>query len=99
MGVQIGNPDLSQPDNKMSRYAEEQRKKLLPQNAFSLETSVYSSVHPDANSTGDEIGRGTGKELDVYNENIGTRTDLIARKEDLMINKYSSQNPYYTPTT
>jgi hypothetical protein len=99
MGVQVGNPDLSQPDNLMSRIGDEQRRKLLPQNAFSVETSVYSSVHPDANSTGDEIGRGTGKELDVYNSNIGTRADLIARKEDLMINKYSSENPYYTPTT
>jgi hypothetical protein len=97
MGVQTGNPDFSQPDNRLSRIASEQRRTLLPQNAFSVEGDKYSSVHPDANSTGDDIGRGTGKELDVYNENIGTRTDLISRKEDLMVNKYSSQNPYYNP--
>lgn len=29
MGVQTGNPDLSQPDNTMSRIAEEQRKKTI----------------------------------------------------------------------
>ena len=27
----------------------------------------YSSVHPDADADGDEIGRGTGTFLDVYN--------------------------------
>jgi hypothetical protein len=97
MGIQTGNPDLSQPDNQMSRIADEQRKKLLPQNAFSVDGDLYSSVHPDALSDGDAIGRGTGKELDVYNTTIGTRDDLIARKEDLMVNKYSSDKPYYNP--
>lgn len=97
MGVQTGNPDFSQPDNEMSRYAEEQRKKLLPQNAFAVDGDKYSATHPDAVSDGDDIGRGTGNFLDIYSKNIGTRTDVQARKDDLIINKYSSNKPYYNP--
>jgi hypothetical protein len=97
MGVQTGNPDFSQPDNQLSKIADEQRKKLLPQNAFSIQGDKYSATHPDALSDGDDIGRGTGGFLDIYGQNIGTRIDVISRKDDIIINKYSQNNPYYNP--
>jgi hypothetical protein len=40
------------------------------------------------------MGRGTG-DLDVNNQNAGTSTDIFERKNDLKINKYSTNNPYY----
>ena len=87
--------DFSQPANELSRIAEEQRKKLFPRNDFNP-ADQYSSVHPDAIADGDNIGRGTGGESDVYNQNAGTSLDRTERKDDLKVNKFSQNNPYYT---
>jgi hypothetical protein len=95
MSVQSDKMDFSQPDNQLSKIAEEQRKKLFPRNDFNP-ADQYSSVHPDAIADGDKIGRGTGGELDVYNQAAGTSTDIAERKDDLKINKFSPNNPYYT---
>lgn len=94
MGVQSDKLDFSQPDNQMSKIAEEQRKKLFARNDFKT-TDQYSSVHPDALATGDGIGRGTGGDLDIYNQKVGTSTDIMERKDDLKVNKFSANNPYY----
>jgi hypothetical protein len=95
MPVQSDKMDFSQPENELSMIAEQQRAKLFPKNDFSPESDSYSSVHPDALATGDNKGRGNGIELDVYSENIGTSSDINARKEELKVNKYSQNNPYY----
>jgi hypothetical protein len=95
MAVQSDKMDFSQPDNQLSKIAEEQRKKLFPRNDFNP-ADQYSTVHPDAIANGDKIGRGTGGELDVYNQAAGTSTDIAERKDDLKINKFSPNNPYYT---
>ncbi len=95
MAVQSDKMDFSQPDNQLSKIAEEQRKKLFPRNDFNP-ADQYSSVHPDAIADGDKIGRGTGGELDVYNQAAGTSTDIAERKDDLKINTFSPNNPYYT---
>lgn len=95
MPVQSDKMDFSQPENELSKIAEQQRAKLFPKNDFSPESDSYSSVHPDALATGDNKGRGNGIELDVYSENIGTSSDINARKEELKVNKYSQNNPYY----
>jgi len=95
MAVQSDKMDFSQPDNQLSKIAEEQRKKLFPRNDFNP-ADQYSSVHPDAIADGDKIGRGTGGELDVYIQAAGTSTDIAERKDDLKINKFSPNNPYYT---
>ena len=97
MAVQSDKIDLSQPDNEMSRIAEEQRKKLFPRNDFKP-TNQYSATHPDALADGDKIGRGTGGDLDIYNTNAGTSTDKKERIDDIKVNKYTSNNPYYTVT-
>ena len=97
MAVQSDKMDFSQPDNQLSKIAEEQRKKLFPRNDFKP-TDPYSSVHPDALANGDKIGRGTGGELDVYNQAAGTSTDIAERKEDLKINKFLSLIHISEPT-
>lgn len=95
MAIQSDKLDFSQPENELSKIAEQQRAKLFPRNDFSPESDNYSAVHPDAIANGDTIGRGNGIELDVYSENIGTSTDVNLRKEELKVNKYSQNNPYY----
>jgi hypothetical protein len=95
MAVQSDKMDFSQPTNELSRIAEEQRKKLFPRNDFNP-ADQYSSVHPDAIADCDKIGRGTGGELDIYNQNAGTSSDRTERKDDLKVNKFSQNNPYYT---
>jgi hypothetical protein len=94
MATQSDKLDFSQPNNTLSQIAEEQRRKLFARNDFK-ETDQYSTVHPDAIANGDKIGRGTGGDLDVYNNNAGTSTDIFERKDDLKINKFSPNNPYY----
>ena len=95
MATQSDKLDFSQPDNRLSQIADEQRRKLFARNDFK-ENNQYSSVHPDALADGDKLGRGTGIELDIYNNNIGTAQDVVERKNDLKINKFSPNNPYYT---
>ena len=94
MATQSDKLDFSQPNNALSQIAEEQRRKLFARNDFK-ETDQYSTVHPDAIANGDKIGRGTGGDLDVYNNNAGTSTDIFERKDDLKVNKFSPNNPYY----
>jgi hypothetical protein len=88
--------NLAQPNNTLSKIADMERQKLLPKNDYAT-TNQYSSVNPEALADGDEIGRGTGTFLDRYNENIGTRTDIIERKSQIVINEYKFKNPYTTP--
>jgi len=97
MATQSDKLDFSQPENRLSQIADEQRRKLFARNDFK-ENNQYSSVHPDALANGDKLGRGTGVELDIYSSNIGTASDVIERKNDLKVNKFSPNNPYYTVT-
>ena len=94
MAEQVDKMDFYQPNNNLSAIAEAERGKLFPKNDFSPKSEKYSSVHPDANADGDEIGRGTGAFLDVFNEAAGTSTDIFERKDDIKINKYNSSKPY-----
>jgi hypothetical protein len=94
MPVQSDKIDFSQPDNEMSRIAEEQRKRLFPRNDFKP-TDQYSAVHPDALADGDANGKGTGGDLDIYNQKAGSSVDRSERIDDLKINKFSPNNPYY----
>lgn len=94
MAKQNDKIDLSQPDNQLSKIAEEQRKRLFARNDFK-ETNQYSTVNPDAIADGDVNGKGTGGYLDVYNNNAGSSVDRAERKDDLKVNKFSPNNPYY----
>jgi hypothetical protein len=94
--AQVEPLNFAQPDNELSRIAEAERKKLFPKNDYAT-NNQYSSVNPNALSDGDEKGRGTGNFLDVYNQNIGTRTDIVERKNEIKVNEYQVNKPYTTP--
>ena len=97
MATQNDKLDFSQPENTLSAIAEQERGKLFPRNDYSPESQQYSSGHSNATADGDEAGRGTGKFLDIYNQSAGTKTDITERKEDIKINKYNADKPYYVP--
>jgi hypothetical protein len=86
--------DFSQPANRLSKIAEQQRAILFPRNDFVQFKNEYNATNPDALADGDEMGRGTGVFLDVYNEKAGTSIDVTERKLEVKINKFSPSNPY-----
>ena len=94
MATQNDKLDFAQPANSLSEFAEAERAKLFPRNDYSPKSDLYSAQHPDAMADGDKIGRGTSQFLDVYNQKVGTSTDILARTENLKIDKFSSDNPY-----
>ena len=86
--------DLAQTEkNSLSEIAEQERKKLFPKNNYNT-SNMYSSVNPDALASGDEQGKGTGGDLDVYNTSAGNIVDNIERKNEIKINKFNSSKTY-----
>jgi hypothetical protein len=89
------NVDLSQNEpNQLTAYADQERSKLLPKNDYKATANEYSTTNPDAIADGDSKGRGTGAFLDVYNNNVGTREDVLERKTELRVNKYNQNRTY-----
>jgi hypothetical protein len=87
--------DLSQNiDNDLTKIAEEQRAKLLPKNEYKDDAFEYSSTNPNALADGDSKGRGNGVFLDTLSPNIGTKEDIVERKNGFKINKWKKTNPY-----
>ena len=75
--------DLSQTENNaLSQYAEQERAKLFPKNDYNI-NNLYSRTNPDALATGDEQGKGTGGDLDIFNESAGSATDVFERKIEI----------------
>jgi hypothetical protein len=95
--AQLEPIDLTQnEDNALTIIGNQQRKILFPKNDFNLKNE-YSAVNPDALSTsagGDGKGKGTGGDLDIYNTGAGDNTDIIERKKETVINKYSLTKNY-----
>ena len=86
--------DLTQNEkNSLSAIAELERKKLFPRNDYNTANS-YSSTNANALATGDELGKGTGGDLDVYNNNAGAIQDIIERKKEIVINKFNQDKTY-----
>lgn len=90
--------NFEQPKNRLSDIADGERKKLIPKNDYIKTGNEYSSVNPDALADGDAKGRGTGGDLDVYNETAGTLIDIVERKNEIKLNFYKSNSPYTTPS-
>ena len=90
--------DFAQPDNKLSQIAAAQRALLFPKNDYKDTANEYSAVNPDALATGDSQGKGTGGDLDTYNEGAGAIQDILERKSEIVINQYKSNSPYTTPS-
>jgi len=86
--------DFSQPVNRLTAIADNERKKNLVKNDYKQQGNEYSSTNPDAMGDGDALGRGTGSFLDVYNGLAGTSVDISERKNEIKINKYQPNKPY-----
>ncbi len=87
--------DLSQDvANQLTAVADRERSKLLPKNEYIATADEYSATNPNAIADGDSKGRGTGVFLDVYNQAVGTREDVLERRMELRVNTYSSSNTY-----
>ena len=94
MATQI-NVDLSQNvPNTLTAVADQERAKLIPKNDYNKVGNEYSVVNRDALADGDDLGRGTGAFLDVYNVNAGTINDVVERKSEIKINQYNSSKTY-----
>ena len=93
----IDPTDLAQPDNKLSSIATAQRAILFPKNDYKT-TNQYSSVNPDALADGDAQGKGTGGDLDVYNQGAGAIQDILERKAGMVVNTFKPNAPYTTPS-
>jgi hypothetical protein len=89
--------NFAQPDNDLSTIADAERSKLIPKNDYK-QTNQYSSVNPDALADGDELGKGTGEFLDVYNQSAGAIQDIVERRSAIVINEYKPNTPYTTPS-
>jgi hypothetical protein len=89
--------DFSQPNNLLSKYADQERKKLIPKNDYKT-GNQYSTTNPDAMADGDKQGKGTGGFLDVYNQNAGAIQDVLERKNEVKLNSFSPNKPYTTPS-
>jgi len=90
--------NFEQPKNDLTAIAEAERAKLIPKNDYKQTAYEYSSVNPDAIADGDTQGKGTGGDLDVYNQGAGGIQDILERKAETVINEYKPTNPYTTPS-
>jgi hypothetical protein len=86
--------DISQDErNSLSQIAEAQRNILFPRNDYNI-ANEYSAVNPDALATGDDQGKGTGGDLDVFNQAAGAGFDVRERNIEVAINHYNSNTTY-----
>jgi hypothetical protein len=87
--------DLSQTEpNQLTSIADAERKKLITRNDFIKDADEYGVTNSQALADGDDMGRGTGGFLDVYNDKAGTSVDIFERKDDIKINKYNKFKTY-----
>ena len=96
--AQVEPIDLSQPKNTLSDIADIERKKLFAKDDYKRTLNEYTSTNPDALATGDSFGKGTGGDLDVYNQNAGAIQDILERKTEIVFNKYLPNKPYTKPS-
>jgi len=89
------NVDLSQTEsNQLTAIADAERKRLITRNDFIKDADEYGVTNSQALADGDDMGRGTGVFLDVYNDRAGTSVDIFERKDDIKINKFNKFNIY-----
>ena len=87
--------DLTQNEpNALTAIADAERKKLITRNDFKKNADEYGVTNSQALADGDDMGRGTGVYLDVYNNTAGTNVDIAERKNDIKFNKFNQFNTY-----
>ena len=91
-----------QPGQQLTDLSKHYREINLVKNPYPVSDSDgYSPNHPNALADGDDKGRGNGIYLDVFGDDIGTRTDIhgngevnTGRVNNLKTNLYSKDNGY-----
>lgn len=81
-------------NNQLSAIADAERKRLITRNDFKKNADEYGVTNSQALADGDDMGRGTGVYLDVYNNAAGTNVDIAERKNDIKFNKFNQFNTY-----
>ena len=90
------------PGEKLTNLSDKFRAQMLVKNTYPVSDSDgYSPNHPNAMADGDDKGRGSAIYLDVFGEDIGTKTDIMGNGEtntgrinNLKTNLYSKKNEY-----
>ena len=67
---------------------------MLPKNEYKDTGFEYSQTNPNALADGDSKGRGNGVFLDTVSPTIGTKEDVVERKNGLKINQWKATNQY-----
>ena len=92
----------SKPGEELTKSSEQFRKQMLVKNIYPASDSEgYSTTHVNALGDGDEKGKGNGKYLDVFSNEIGSKTDIMGNSEvntgrnnNLKVNLYDKNNVY-----
>ncbi len=92
----------NKPREQLTKLSEQYRNQNLVKNVYPVSDSDgYSANHPNALANGDDKGRGNSIYLDVFGNDIGTRTDIhgngeanTGRVNNLKTNTYSRDNEY-----
>jgi len=89
------------PGEGLTDSSEKFRKQMMVKNIYSAGEEGYSSNHINALGDGDDKGKGNGKYLDVFSNEIGSRTDIMGNSEvntgrnnNLKVNNYGKNNEY-----
>ena len=90
------------PGEGLTDSSEKFRKQMMVKNIYSsLDTAGYSVNHINALGDGDDKGKGNGKYLDVFSNEIGSKTDIMGNSEvntgrnnNLKVNHYGKNNEY-----
>ena len=90
------------PGEALTNMSDKFREQMLVKNTYPVSDSDgYSTNQPNALADGDDKGRGSAIYLDVFGEDIGTRTDIMGNGEantgrinNLKTNLYGKDNNY-----
>tara|TARA_Y100001938_G_scaffold144958_1_gene220645 strand:- start:473 stop:811 length:339 start_codon:yes stop_codon:yes gene_type:complete len=91
----------TKPGEGLTKSSEKYRKQMLIKNIYSEGEAGYSANHSNALADGDDKGKGNGKYLDVFSNDIGSKSDIMGtsevntgRNNNLKVNQYGKDNEY-----
>ena len=89
------------PGEGLTNSSEKYRNQMLTKNIYSEGDAGYSANHVNALGDGDNKGKGNGKYLDVFSNEIGSKADIMGtgevntgRNNNLKVNHYGKDNEY-----
>jgi hypothetical protein len=91
----------TKPGEGLTNSSEKYRNQMLTKNIYSEGDDGYSVNHVNALGDGDDKGKGNGKYLDVYSNEVGSKADIMGtsevntgRNNNLKVNHYGKNNEY-----